>query len=206
MPRPLLCPECNRRIPRRDIGNWECPFCHTDIGFAVSYRRFVALLALLMAILIAFASHEPNSGGGWLLGVLLSALPCWFLLVTFIPPWLKRGHTQPRVTFVSAWLGTALSVFLVDFLLFVAAHVLLGATESELREHLEMLSMPLASISKNFLITPGKSFLDVCGVILGNSIFFGSVIYLFYQPVRWAFRRGRPTQLSITDSNASDDD
>jgi hypothetical protein len=97
-------------------------------------------------------------------------------------------------------------VFFVEFLLFVGAYVLLGATQNELRDHLEMLSMPLAGISRNFLITPSKSLLDVCGVILGNSVFFGIVIYAFYQPVRWAFRRSRPTQLSIANTDVPDDD
>lgn len=113
---------------------------------------------------------------------------------------------QPGVGFVSSWLGAALSVFLVEFLLFVGAYVLLGATRNELLEHLEMLSMPLASISSNLLLTPSKTFLDVCGVILGNSIFFGTILYAFYQPVRWAFRRARPTQLLITNRDVPEED
>lgn len=203
---PLTCPRCKGRLERQQLKDWECPHCHVDLGIALSYRRLVALLTLLMVTLIAVVTHRPTSGGAWLFRVFASALPCWFLLMLYIPPRLKEGHIQPRVTFVSSWLGAALSVFFVEFLLFVGAYVLLGATQNELRDHLEMLSMPLAGISRNFLITPSKSLLDVCGVILGNSVFFGIVIYAFYQPVRWAFRRSRPTQLSIANTDVPDDD
>jgi hypothetical protein len=95
---------------------------------------------------------------------------------------------------------------LVEFLGVVAAHVLLGASQRELLEYLEMLSLPLAWISPNFLITPAKSLLDVCGVILGNSAFFGSLVFALYQLVRWAPRRNRSTQLSISASNSTGDD
>jgi hypothetical protein len=45
---------------------------------------------------------------------------------------------------VSSWLGAALTVFLVEFLVFGAAHVLLEASRRELLEFLWMLSEPLA--------------------------------------------------------------
>jgi hypothetical protein len=203
---PLTCPRCKGHLKRQQLKDWNCPHCHIDLGLALSYRRTLALLTLLMVTLVAFATHKPTSGGAWLFRMFVLAIPCWFFLMLSIPPWLKKGHIQPRVTFISSWLGAALSVLLVEFLLFVGAYVLLGASQSELLEHLEMLSMPLASISPNFLITCTRSFLDVCGVILGNSIFFGTVIYAFYLPVRWAFRRARPTQLSIASSDAPEDD
>lgn len=204
--KPLTCPRCNERIHRQQLKDWECPHCHADIGLARSYQRVLGLLTLASVSLLAVATHKSTSGGAWLLTVFLSAIPCWFIFVIVVPPWLKQGRNQPRVTLVSAWLGAAMSVFLVEFLLFGAAHVLLGASRRELLEHLEMLSQPLAWISPNFLITPAKSFFDVCGVILGNSVFFGSLIFACYQPVRWAFRRTRPTQLSLSNSNSKEDD
>jgi len=203
---PLTCPQCKRRLLRTQLRDWECPFCHTDIGLAGSYQRCMGLLTLFSVLLLAVVTHKPASGGTWLFGVLLSALPAWVIFLTILPPWLKEGHNQPRLTIVSSWLGAAVTVFFVEFILFLAAYVLLGASQVELVEHLQILSMPLAWVSPNFLITPAKSFLDVCGVILGNSIFFGSLLYAFYQPVRWAFRRTRPTQLSISSTNPIEED
>ncbi|MGA2966304.1 MAG: hypothetical protein ABSD64_08835 [Terriglobales bacterium] len=156
--------------------------------------------------LLAIATYKSTSGGAWLLRVFLSAIPCWFIFMTVVPPWLKQGRNQPRITVVSAWLGAAMTVFLVEFLLLGAAHVLLGASRPELLEHLWMLSMPLAWINPNFLLTPAKSFPDVCGVILGNSVFFGSLMFACYQIVCWAFRRARPTRLSISDSDDTEDE
>ena len=128
------------------------------------------------------------------------------MFLDVVPPWLKQGHNQPRITLVSSWLGVALTVFLVEFLGFGAVHVLFGTSRRELLEFLWMLSEPLAWISPNFLITPARSFFDVCGVILGNSVFFGSLTFAFYQTVRWAFRRARPTQLSLSNSGSTEDD
>lgn len=65
-------------------------------------------------------------------------MPFWIVFVVLIPPWLKQGFNQPRITFVSSWLGAALTVFLVEFLVFGAAQVLLRASRRELLEQLEM--------------------------------------------------------------------
>lgn len=204
--KPLTCPRCNERIHRQQVKDWECPSCHSDFGLAPSYQRCVGSLTLASVSLLAVATHKSTSGGAWLLSVFSSAIPSWFIFMIVVPPWLKRGHNQPKFTIVVSWLSAALSVFVVEFLGFGAAHLLLGASRRELLEHLEMLSMPLAWISPNFLITPSKSFFDVCGVILGNSVFFGSLIFAAYQPVRLAFRRSRPTQLSLSNSNSTEDE
>ncbi len=204
--KPLTCPQCGERIDRRRLREAACPHCHVDIGIAHSYRACVGLLALVSMVRLGVATYKPASDGGWLLGVMVSALPLWVFFMVLIPPWLKRGHNQPRVTFVSSWLSAAATIFLVEFLGFGAAYLALGASQRELRELLDMLSIPLAWISPNFLLRPGKSFLDVCGVILGNSFLLGLPLFACYESVRWFFRRNRPVQLSITDANPSDDD
>jgi len=204
--KPLTCPQCGEGIDRRRLREGACPSCHTDIGIAHSYRACVGLLALASIIRLGVTTYKPTSDGSWLLGVMISAVPLWVLFMALVPPWLKRGHNQPRITFVSSWLGAALTVFLVEFLGFGAAYLVLGASQRELRELLQMLSVPLAWISPNFLITPDKSFLDVCGIILGNSFFFGLPLFACYESVRWFFRKNRPVQLSITHTNPADDD
>jgi hypothetical protein len=206
LPQPLTCPQCGERIDRRQLKEWVCPFCHADIGVARSYQRYVALLTFASTVLLGVATHKPTSDGTWLLAVILSSIPLWIVFFTVIPPWLSHGRNQPRITLISSILSVAVSVFVVEFLVFGAAHVLLGASQQELREHLEMLSLPLAWISSNFLITPDKSFLHVCGVILGNSFFLGPPVFACYQSVRWVFRRSRPTRLSISDNASTNDE
>jgi hypothetical protein len=122
------------------------------------------------------------------------------------PPWLQQGSEQPRITIVSSWLGAALTIFLVEFLGYGSAYVLLGASQREIRELLEILSFPLAWLGPNFLLTREQSFLGLCGVILGNSMFFGFLTLLCYRPVRAAFARNRPTRLSISgEENPTDE-
>ncbi len=98
-----------------------------------------------------------------------------------------------------------MSLFFVGFLGLGALTVFFG-NPSDVQEHLEDLSLPLARISPNFLIRRESSILDVCGIILGNSFFFALLIFSFYQPIRWLFRRARPTQLNISHSHAVDED
>jgi hypothetical protein len=98
-----------------------------------------------------------------------------------------------------------MTIFLVGFIGYTTLILLLGK-KPDLWEHFAMLSWPLASISPNFLITPDKALSDVCGVILGNSFFFGLLLFACYQPVRWAFRRARVQQLSLSGTNPTDDD
>jgi hypothetical protein len=183
-----------------------CPSCKAEVGLASSYAWFTELLSFASVALLGVVTHTPTSDGGWLFAILLCVIPFWVLFMIVIPPWLKRGINQPTITFAGAWLGAAATWFLVEFLVFGAAHVLLGASRSENREYLEMLSEPLDRISLNFLLTPEKSFIDVCGVILGNSLFFGAVFFICYHSVRWVFRRSRPTQLSISSTKTTDDE
>jgi hypothetical protein len=134
--KPLKCPQCNECIHRLQLMKGECPFCHTDIGAARSYQRCIGLLTLVTIALLAVATHESTSGGAWLLGIFLSAIPCWIMFLNVVPPWLKRGHAQPRITLVSSWLGVALTVFLVEFMGFGALYVFFGSSRRELLEHL----------------------------------------------------------------------
>lgn len=198
---PLTCPRCNRRIYLQQSHGWQCPFCQTDLAIADSYRRFVALLTLASVGLLAATTHKADSGGTWILALVASAIPIGLIFLGVIPFWLKEGHSEPKLTLVSSWLVAAMTVFLIEFVGVLSAFVVLGASRREISEHLEMLSYPLAWITPNFLLTRTDSFLDLCGVILGNSVFFGLVLWACYQPVRSAFRRNRPTRLSISGTN-----
>lgn len=203
--KPLTCPRCGEPIDRRRLNEWVCPSCQARIGIAHSYQRCVDLLTFAWIVLLGIVTHRSASDGTWLLGIILSAIPFWIAFIVLVPPWLKQGSNQPRVTIVSSFLGAAMTIFLVEFLGFTAVILLLGS-KRDLQEHLDMLSWPLAWINPNFLITPDKALSDVCGVILGNSFFFGLLLFACYQAVRWAFRRARVQRLWLSGTNPTDDD
>jgi hypothetical protein len=46
----------------------------------------------------------------------------------------------------------------------------------------------------------------MCGVILGNSFFYGLILFGCYKLVHQAFRRSRVTQLSLSGKNPTDED
>ena len=79
-------------------------------------------------------------------------------------------------------------------------------SRQDLYDHFQMLSVPLAWINPNCLITPEKSFLDVCGIILANSYFGAFFLWLCGNGVRAVFRRNRVTRMSITDVPPDSDD
>lgn len=203
--KPLTCPQCGERIERRQLKLWVCPSCHTSFGIAHSYQRCADLVMFASVAFLAAMTHKSTSDGTWLLGVILPGVPCWFLFLVLVPPWLKQGSNQVRVTVLSSYLGAAMTIFLAG-LGWSAVIMLLGGSKQDLQEHWAMLSLPLVYVSPNFLITTDSSFTDMCGVVLGNSFFFGLLMFACYQTVRWFFHRNRPTQLSLSGPNHTDDD
>jgi hypothetical protein len=203
--KPLICPKCDERITRRQLTKWQCPYCHTAVTLADSYSRWIWSFTIAFVIALGIATHRTDSGGTWLFWLFLSALPINFILNVMLPPWLKEGTFQFRFTFVAAFFLGTIDVFVVVFVIFTIAVLLLG-TKSDVREHLALLSWPLDLISPNFLITPEKSFTDVCGVILGDGLLYGSWLFGCFRLVHWAWRKGRPTQLSLSGRNPTDED
>ena len=121
-----------------------------------------------------------------------------------VPPTLEKGVLQPRITIMSSILSCAFTVFVVDFLVVGWAYVAFSGPRRELNEHLEMISAPLGFLSAGFVIRTDKSFLDILGIILGNSLFWGTLMFLCYKVVRMAFVRNRVTQMGITDKQVDD--
>jgi hypothetical protein len=210
MRKPPTCPTCNRFLDLHELKEWICPFCGADFSIDESYRHHIGKLTLASMIFLGVLSHRSYSGGTWLLVVILSGIPIWIIFIRLIPLRLRSGRQQPKIRMMSTYLGMVstvfLAVFLTEFLGLGGLMFITGATRNNVQEHFQILSMPLAWISTNFLITPNNSFSDVCGVILGNSFFYGLLMFTCYQPIRWIFRRSRPTQLSLTGGLPTDDD
>lgn len=163
------------------------------------------MLAFVFVLLIGTATYNQESDGTWLLSLAALAIATWFALAVSLPPWLKQGSYQTRFTFGAAYFTAVFEMFLVLFVGYTALISVLGSSR-DIREHLGMLSLPLFWFSKKFLITPESSFPDLCGILLGNSFFYGLVLYVCYQAVHWSMRRSRTTQLSLGVKNPTDED
>lgn len=203
--KPLICPRCGEYITRRQLMTSKCPYCHAPVTVADSYSRWVGFFTIAFVIALGAATHRADSGGTWLFWLFLAAIPINLLLQVMLPPWLKEGTTQFRFTFMTAFFLGAIDIFVVVFVIFTVAILLLG-TKADVREHLELLSWPLDLISRNFRITPEKRFTDVCGVILGEGLLYGSVFFACFRMVDWARRKGRPTQLLLSGRNPTEQD
>ena len=206
MHKPVDCPSCHRPIDLRSAPDWTCPFCHNGIAISDAYNRNAALFTLAGVILVGAATHDSEAGGTWLLWTILSALPLWFLFLISVPPSLQVGQRQPRLTIVGAYLASVFSIFGVGVLGLGGAYMVLGASRAEVQEHMVGLSLPVGWISPNFFIMPGRSFLDVCGILLGNSFFYGLVLFGCFRVIHWILQKNRPTRLSISDTSPTEDD
>jgi hypothetical protein len=164
-------------------------------------------MALLVVVLIGLLTyHQRASAGPWIIGLVLLWAYIAFVLSLIVPATYERGYCQPQVTFVSSFLGIFVSFFTVEFVGFLTAYVVLGAKPAEIQEQLEFLSEPLRWFSPQFLITPDKSFLDVCGIMLGNSFLIGIPIFLCAKSVQAVLRRNRVVQIGIDHSIDQTDD
>jgi hypothetical protein len=200
-----VCPNCDSPLFAGNQPSLLCMACNKPVRISWAYRRRISFGALLIVTLIGFVTHSRSSAGPWLVGLVL----CWplamFLLSAIVPPTYERGYSQPQVTFATTFLAVFLSMFTVEFILLFAFKVL-GAESSEIREHLVELSIPAVWFSQQFLITPEKDFVDVCGVMLANSFLFALPVFVCAKIVPYLLRRNRVTLISINTSGNQDDD
>jgi len=110
-----------------------------------------------------------------------------------------------RVGYLVCVFACFLTVFAVEFVVFGGLAVLLGSKQ-DVAEHMETLSVPLGYFSRAFIIRPDKSFLDVCGILLGNSFLYGLPLYICVTVVRSVLQRSRVTQINIAGSRDITDD
>ena len=107
---------------------------------------------------------------------------------------------------MTIFLAVFLSVFTVEFIIFLSAYKLLGAQPWELQDYLVELSEPMVLFSQQFLITPKKNFVDACGVMLANSFLIAIPVFLCAKAVPYLLRRNRVTQIGIGTSGDQTDE
>jgi hypothetical protein len=208
MRKPLTCTSCQRPLEFRlggGLSGLECPYCKIDYRITEAYYRGVGFLSLFAMALLGFATHTPNSDGVWLFWIILSGIPFWIFFSRVIQPLAERGNERYRLTFYGAYL-TSVFVFGSEFVLILIMIYLTGSSQREVKDVLQVSSFPLSWINPHFLLTGENSLTDVCGVLLGNSLFIAVAIQLCYQPIRWLFHRSRTTQLSLSQTGSENQD
>ena len=163
-------------------------------------------MALLAVILIGSATYSHASTGLWIIGLVLFWAWIAFVLSLMIPATYERGNPQAQFTWVASFLTIFATWFTVEFVGLLAAHVLLGATSREVQELLEFLSVPLGWFSSQFVITPQVRFLDVCGIVLGNSFFIAMPVFVCAKTTQYVMNRNRVVQLGIDHKLGDADD
>jgi hypothetical protein len=89
------------------------------------------------------------------------------------------------------------------------AYIILHASKADFQDHLNLFSLPLGMISGNFVITPQKSFFDVCGILFGNCFFYAFVLSLLHRFGYFLIHRNRVTRMNLAAANSQseqDDD
>lgn len=183
----------------------ECPFCGFDYRISEAYYRAIGFLSLFATFLLGFATYKPSSDGVWLLSVILSGIPFWIFFSRVVQPSAERGNKRHRLTFIGAYL-TSVFVFVGEFVLILIMIYLTSSSQREVKDVLQVSSFPLSWVNPHFLLTGENNLADVCGVLLGNSVFIAVVIQACYQPIRWLFRRSRTTQLSLSQASSENQD
>lgn len=217
---PAMTCTCGRRVTFRDLWRigpngrqqivWACPACDSPVRVSRKYSQLEVATVFLLVAIIAALTYTPNSSGGWILKILASFIPLRIAYFRFVPPALEAGEEiDIEASRTGLFTLLVITMFLVALLEFTAlgwVHFFVRGSQREMTELLDMFSLPLGWISPGFVLRPTKSFVDVCGVILGNSLFYAIPFSIGVTVVRKAFRRSRVTQIGITGFTGQGDD
>jgi hypothetical protein len=83
---------------------------------------------------------------------------------------------------------------------------LLGSSQRDLREIVDLWSLPLGWVNPAFIVRPERNFVAVLGIVAANSYFYTLGIMLTYEVVHGLLQRNRITQLSLSSPPVIDDD
>ncbi len=203
-----ICPGCGRRLvlARTGYGMVSCYFCEAELGMASSYAWSITLISYLSVAITAVFTYNPERRGAWLLFLMLMIVPFRLFWQKVTPPWFTTVNRAHRPYFLACFLGVAFVTYALTFVIEGWAYWILGASMAETQEKLEMLSLPLAWVWPQFLVTPRVSLIDVLGVILANSLFYSILILICWRFVRFVFNRNRVTRIGVTaDSDIEDE-
>ncbi len=211
------CPKCRTvsyfgwvELP----GPFACPGCGEPLVVAYPRGRWIILSSFFAAWLVAYVTglrgdHLAYLPYGWLVAfvALLVASNLTGLAATPAIEPAKGSHSllSSLGLFVGFWVGCSLAGIVYVFS-FYGWFIKLVGTPEELREHFEMLSLPLAWANPRLIIRPSMNLAQVWGVIILNSLFPAAILSIVYRVVRALLRRGQPHQLGLANPVPDDDE
>lgn len=66
-----VCPNCSEPLRLRSVREQVCVACGEPVRISWSYRRQIFYEALLIVVLLAFATYHHASAGPWIIGLVL---------------------------------------------------------------------------------------------------------------------------------------
>jgi hypothetical protein len=161
-----------------------------------SYFRWVWLLVLTVLALIGISTYNSEHTGTWFFVVMLLALPVRVICGMLVPPRFERGPGRAGIPFIGWYLICCAFIFLY-WTGWGWLHVLLGASKDEVQENLNFFSLPLGMVFRGFVLTPQRSFVDLCGILFANCFFYALALYLLYRFGGFLIRRDRVTRMDL---------
>jgi hypothetical protein len=107
--------------------------------------------------------------------------------------------------FVATWFAFALVAF-YETGLFGAAAVGLGGSERDIREMLEMFSVPLGWINPSLIVRRDTSTVTAFAIIFLNAFFWTVPVFAAWRIVRFFSARSKTTTLGLGQTDTPPDD
>jgi len=204
------CPQCLQIIYFQNLDPREpkCPFCKTSLYFERVNGWRPRVLTVAVVALLGAVTWTPQSGGTWLLWIVLVVVPIFVASSIFLLEWRLTTHRPSRrIPYAAFYVSTLIVAFGEIYLLFGSLAAVLG-TRRDLLEHMQMLSMPSGFISPRFLITPNVSFFDMIGIVAANCFFWSFLLFACFRTVRYFMARSRLQTIGVSggDSGPAEDD
>lgn len=201
------CPICGIRIVRLGGGHGvppRCPHCYSEVHIPISYGRWIWLLIVVALAAAGAATYDEAHAGTWLLLLILCSIPVRVVLGILIPPYYAVGKYKRGIPFLFWYVSYAVTMPVV-----VTAwgwlHVLVGASKSEISDAMVAMSLPLGWIDSALIMNTDRSFLDICGIVVGNSFFYAVATFALWRGARAMIHRNRVTVINITGDKTDDE-
>jgi len=117
----------------------------------------------------------------------------------------SNSYKSTLYLFASFWFGLVLLAVLHGFFWGWLAF-LLSQSREETATAVDLWSIPLGLVNREFSITPGKGLAEVLGIVIANSYFNALALTIVFKVVHGFIRRSRVTQLGISGTTLDDDD
>lgn len=199
-------------LPTKEF-RYGCPRCH---GIVILSQRHL-LVSYVLGFVLSLAIAE-------LLRLPAAAAPLWLIIFFFsfivarqltalvmaqyemykydAPP---RGVIARNLTlFLVIWYAIVAIVLIEGYVFSSLAY--LNGLHRDMIELMDIGSMPLGFVNPAFVIRPGKSLVEVIGIVSADGYFWALALTLIFKFVHSRMRQNRVTELALSGSSVEEDD